>query len=135
MSWSLETAARTLYGECRGEPIEGQRAVAHVLNNRARSGHFGANLAQVCLAHAQFSCWMQDQGDLIDWRAVTSVDDADPILTGLRNIMASVASGADPDPTGGATFYYAKSMPTPPPWAATMNSCGQFGHQVFFKPK
>lgn len=57
------TLARTLWGEARGEPIEGQVAVAWVIRNRADGARFAGQLlgregavAHVCLTLWQFSC-------------------------------------------------------------------------------
>ena len=49
--------ARTIYGEAAGEPDEGKRAVAQVVMNRAASGRYPKNVADVCLQPSQFSCW------------------------------------------------------------------------------
>lgn len=45
----------TVVGEARGEPVEGQIAVANVIMNRAKTR--GPNIKEVCLAPKQFSCW------------------------------------------------------------------------------
>ena len=47
--------ASTLYFECRGEPFEGQIAVASVIYNRSQRS--GRSLEAVCLKRKQFSCW------------------------------------------------------------------------------
>jgi len=52
----LEVLALTIYGEARGEPIEGQVAVGCVIRNRVRSGEY-INYKAACLAPLQFSCW------------------------------------------------------------------------------
>jgi spore germination cell wall hydrolase CwlJ-like protein len=49
--------ARTIYGEAAGEPDQGKRAVAQVVMNRASSGRYSKNVADVCLQPSQFSCW------------------------------------------------------------------------------
>lgn len=46
----------TIYGEARGEPVEGQIAVASVIRNRV-GRRWGGSLRAVCLAANQFSCW------------------------------------------------------------------------------
>src|SRR5262245_17380118 len=51
--------AATVYGEARGEPVEGQIAVAQVIN--LRSAKRDITFQQVCLAPKQFSCW--NEGD------------------------------------------------------------------------
>jgi len=45
----------TLYAEARGEPFEGMKAVAAVIQTRARRA--GISMAEVCLQSKQFSCW------------------------------------------------------------------------------
>lgn len=45
----------TLVGEARGEPIQGQIAVANVIANRAKER--GLSIREVCLQPKQFSCW------------------------------------------------------------------------------
>lgn len=44
-----------------------------------------------------------------------------------------VMSGAVPDPTGGATHYYAITMPKAPAWAAKATQTLRLGNHVFFK--
>lgn len=47
-----------IYGEARGEPIEGKVAVASVIVNRLkRNGWFGSTLKEVILKPKQFSCF------------------------------------------------------------------------------
>lgn len=54
----LDVVRRTLYGEARGQPIEGIKAVASVIMNRAqRGGWWGETPKEVCLKPFQFSCW------------------------------------------------------------------------------
>lgn len=55
MSWEDQTVLRTLAQEVRGEPLDGQKAVAHVLINRVKDGRWGKSLASVCLWKGQFS--------------------------------------------------------------------------------
>lgn len=128
MSWVLDTAARTLWQEARGEPLDGQRAVAHVMWNRVRDGRWGTNLATVCLWRAQFSGWYVPANP--NFKAACALQDADVILLGLRIIVA--AAEHDADPTNGALFYYADSMKNAPKWAKDMTFRGQFGNQKFW---
>lgn len=132
MDWNLGTAARTLFQEARGEPIEGQQAVAHVIHNRLNSGKWGASLFEVCTSEYrgiyQFSGWSRTDPNRIK---AARLADNDPQLLPLAAIMQSVIGGA-PDFTGGASHYFAMSIPAPA-WAAEMTPCGQFGHQLFFK--
>ena len=47
--------ANAVYFEARGEPLQGQLAVAEVVMNRAASGRYPASLCAVIVQHAQFS--------------------------------------------------------------------------------
>lgn len=47
--------ASAVYFESRGEPIEGQLAVANVVLNRAASGRYPPDLCETITQHAQFS--------------------------------------------------------------------------------
>ena len=53
----IELVGLTLYGEARGEPIEGIVAVGCVIRNRVK---FEGSFYAVCLKPRQFSCWNQD---------------------------------------------------------------------------
>jgi spore germination cell wall hydrolase CwlJ-like protein len=127
LGWSFETAVRTLAQEARGEPLVGQKAVAAVMVNRAKDGRWGTGLASVCLWPHQFSGWANQHDP--NFAYACGLRDDDPVIESLRPVLA-IAIGGD-DPTGGALFYYAKSIPAPA-WAATMKPLGQFGHQLFF---
>ena len=55
LSADLKCLAPAVYFEARGEPIEGQLAVAEVVINRARSGLYPDNYCDVVTQPAQFS--------------------------------------------------------------------------------
>lgn len=134
--WAFDTAARTLCQEARGEPLEGQQAVAYVLKNRLGSGRWGNTLASVCLWRAQFSGWYSPRGNppVADpnFAYACGLADTDATLSHMQSVMQA-ALDSDTDPTGGAMFYYAASMPAPPPWVDETQFCGQFGNQRFFR--
>ncbi|MEX6667671.1 cell wall hydrolase, partial [Pseudomonas sp. W2-17] len=44
-----------------------------------------------------------------------------------------VIDGKVPDPTGGATHYYATTMPKAPDWAAKAKRTLKLGNHVFFR--
>jgi|SRR4051812_8675025 spore germination cell wall hydrolase CwlJ-like protein len=50
-----ECLANAVYFEARGEPLQGQLAVAEVVMNRAASGRYPASLCGVVVQRAQFS--------------------------------------------------------------------------------
>jgi len=128
-SWGLQTAARTLLQECRGEPLSGQIAVAHVLKNRLTSGRWGKSLASVCLWRGQFSGWYVPSDPNFSY--VCAISDDDPLLLKMADIIQA-ALDATNDPTNGASHYCSKSI-EPPPWTVAATFCGQFGSQLFYR--
>jgi spore germination cell wall hydrolase CwlJ-like protein len=56
-----EILVLTIVGEARGEPIEGQIAVANVIVNRALRRKI--SVKDVCLAPKQFSCWNENDSN------------------------------------------------------------------------
>ncbi len=126
MDWDEQIACRTLWAECRGEPEEGQRAVAHVLLNRLKDGRafFGKTLAGICLRPFQFSCWNHNDPQR-DRMALLTEQQLAPQLHILN--LARVQA----DPTKGALYYYSDSMATPPSWAAKMTFIVKIGRHNF----
>lgn len=83
--------ARLVYGEARGEPYEGQVAVAAVVLNRVEHAEFPNSIAGVIYQNGAFSVVADGQINLSpDAQALSAARDA---LNGV-------------DPTGGCTFYY-----------------------------
>lgn len=122
------TAVRTLYGEIRNGDSLAQRAVGHVIFNRLRTKRWGSNLAQVCLAKAQFSCWLQSDPN---WKLITSVSDFDPKMIELAGALS--AARQEPDFTQGSTHYYHKSMPKAPAWTLGATYVGEWGGHKFYR--
>jgi len=115
---ALLCLALNVFHEARGEPIDGQFAVAQVTLNRA-----GRNPEQVCdvvRAKNQFSWTLRPTGvkDQVAWRDAQAV---------------ARLSLAMPDFTGGADHYHALSVY--PDWAPKMTVTGQFGNHVFYRKK
>ena len=106
-----------LYGEARGEPVEGQIAVANVINNRVKDRRWGTTVHSVLGAWAQFSCLWPQLGGLnyqscLDFAGVLErgddVGEAQNLLIDqLLWICHGVLQGALIDNTYGATHYHA----------------------------
>ena len=99
-------------------------AVYHVIANRAAARReWPADMERVCLQASQFSCWNthDPQRDLYP-------------KTGDQAYALAVAiclqSGKDP--TGGATAYFAASIP-PPLWATLDKFTVQIGNHRFYR--
>ena len=71
----------------------------------------------------------------VSWHQIpaASLPDDDALLAKLRGYVED-ALHSDTDPTNGACFYYAQSIPAPE-WADEMIPCGQIGNHRFFKEK
>lgn len=132
MDYHLQIAARTIWCEARGETEEGQRAVAHVLVNRLRSKRWGSNLAALCLAPFQFSCWNTRDPNRI---AAASLPDNNPALLKMAAMIEVALDDGDHDPTDGSTHYYnPKVVPDPPAWTKPPAiQTAVIGNHVFFK--
>lgn len=103
MDHDIDVLTRTLYGEARGESDEGRIAVAWVVKNRAaRPSWWGRDIAGVCTAPYQFSCWNKNDPNR---EKLISLSPADPLYQDLSNIASKVVYGEIPDPTNGATHY------------------------------
>lgn len=116
----LDILARTVYGEARGEPEASRQGVAFVAINRARIAaktgrkQFGdGSIATACLAPFQFSSWNPNDPNRPQMLAVT-LDD--PVFQECFYIALQAVLGKVSDPSQGATFYWANSIPTPA-WA------------------
>lgn len=129
--FDMQITARTLAQEARGEPIDGQQAVAFVIKNRLADGRWGKSLSSVCLWHLQFSGWRSVDPN---FSYACSLSDDDPTLSHMMSVIQA-ALNTETDPTGGALFYFSDSMSAPPPWALTMKKCGHFGSQSFWTDK
>ena len=127
--------ARTLWGEARGESLAGLQACAWTIRNRVEDGKakswWGEGYAGVCQQPYQFSCWNAN-------------DPNSPYLAGAKPIPAgeykraltvamAVMGGVVLDPTGGATHYYATSMPKAPAWVKGATLTLTLGGHRFYK--
>lgn len=127
--------ARTLWGEARGESLVGQIAVAWTIRNRVNDGKakswWGEGYAGVCLKPWQFSCWNKNDPNYAYLSGARPI----PAREFKQAVTAAdhVIGSAGPDPTNGATHYYATTMPKPPTWAKGAKLTLKLGHHVFFK--
>jgi len=110
---ALDTLARTVYGEARGEDAIGRKAVAHVILNRVRKGGWwGSNITEVCLFAKQFSCWNDGDPNRV---LMMSVDSYDPVFRECLYAALSALRDEENDPTEGANHYH--NLTVTPSWA------------------
>lgn len=87
----LKIMANAVYGESRGEPFEGQVAVAAVILNRVKSPTFPDTPSAV----------------IFEPRAFTAVADGQIWLTPNESATKAVKNALNGwDPTGGCTYYF-----------------------------
>lgn len=135
-----QAVALTLFGEARGESLDGQIAVASVLRNRLLDGRWGQSLTAVCLAPWQFSCWNEADPNrplLLQLAqqlgAPLSPDPIDPVLRRCLWIADGVVTGVLPSTVKRATHYYAVALRDTPRWAKTGSLVGRVGGHLFFE--
>lgn len=117
----LDTFVRTLSGECRGEPLNGQIAVAYVIKNRAQwepHAWWGHTIGQVCRKPHQFSCWSESEHNASNLAHMLRLETTDSEYIALETVCLDVLHGNVPDPTGGADHY--KVHGTPTAWGNTV---------------
>lgn len=106
--------AACLWGEARGESLLGKAAVACVILNRMKLK--GVGVHQVILARKQFSSFNIDDPNSSKLAYPLNHDSVEAWERCL--VVATLAlNGYLNDPTGGASHYFADSLPAPPYWA------------------
>ena len=125
----IDTLARTVWAEARGESYEGQKAVAHVVINRwkADEGQFSKDdtIATACLRHSQFSCWNA---------ADPNFEEMQTIGFGARAFRIAMRAALEafdgPDPTEGAKHYHTAGVS--PEWSKRREPVVVIGKHYFF---
>ena len=121
--------AEALYFEARGEPVQGQFAVAEVILNRGDSSKFPNNICRVVnqgtgRKHAcQFSYTCDGKLERVSNRV--SYDQ-------MVRIAGFMIGGVSPPLTAGATYYHATSVW--PSWARGFENTVTIGVHKFYKP-
>jgi len=132
----IDTMARTIFGEARGEPIKGQEAVANVIMNRVavaqkqsnKNYWWGHDIITVCQKPYQFSCWNRNDPS---YRRLTTVTEKDIHFATALRIARRAVIGSLPDHTGGATHYHADYVS--PYWAQGEKPTTTIGRHIFYK--
>lgn len=97
---ATDQIVRTVWGEAAGEPPEGQRAVAAVIQNRMTQS--GQDATSVIFKPNQFEPWNNPA-------TRAKLEGLDPNSPEYQRILANIApvlGGVAPDPTNGATHFY-----------------------------
>lgn len=124
--------ALCMWREASGEGPEGMKAVGCVVRNRVlRNGGTSSYYREV-VRPMQFSS-LTAPGDpgLIRYPHVTNPVDMDGWRM-CQEFAKEIMAGTIPDSTGGATYYYAVTIPLPS-WAEKMTMTCQIGKHKFYK--
>lgn len=130
----IDTLARTIWGEARGEGSIGMQAVAAVVLNRfavsEQKGRFwwGNSVIDICQKPYQFSCWNRDDPN---YRKLLNVDGRDMIFAkalaiARRNLQENLS-----DPTHGATHYHVAGIY--PFWSRDQKVTTVIGNHIFYR--
>ncbi|WP_332697741.1 cell wall hydrolase [Halalkalibacter lacteus] len=111
----IEKIAKIVHGEARGEPYEGQVAVAAVIKNRLHSSEFPSSV----------------EGVIYQRNAFTAVHDGQYDLTPTRASYKAVRDAwSGWDPSQGATYYYNPTIATSE-WIFTRTPKFTIGRHLF----
>jgi spore germination cell wall hydrolase CwlJ-like protein len=127
----LECLAENVYFEARGEPLEGQYAVAEVTLNRARSRYFAHTICGVVYE----THWDPIRNRFVahfSWTELGPLSPQDSVSWKQAMAVASTAYDERHRPVvPGALFYHATSIR--PDWAKTKRAVATIGNHVFYR--
>ena len=124
----IMVVAQTVFGEARNQSMEGQRAVAHVINNRLNDRRWPNEFKNVCHQPKQFSCWNKNDPNLL---VISLVPFDDPVFRRCFWISAKVMAGDDTDNTSGANHYHSPTI-SAPIWAEDRFKTTRIGDHIFY---
>ncbi len=135
----LETLFLTIYGEGRGEPVEGQIAIGNVIRNRFRKAPLNTTYKEICLAPLQFSCWNHSDANyplLMEMAMILVHGESikDIVLRQCVCIARGIKDDEILDNTHGALNYMTSQLfhsPKRPAWALNAKVVRPIGNHSF----
>src|SRR5882757_9032041 len=126
----LQCLAENIYFEARGEPLEGQYAVAEVTLNRTRAQNFPHTVCSV--VHEMR--WDPSRGRFVadfSWTELGALSPQDGPYWKQAMAVASAAYDDQHEPlVPGALFYHATSVH--PAWSRTRKTVATIGNHIFY---
>jgi N-acetylmuramoyl-L-alanine amidase len=127
----LQCLAENVYFEARGEPLEGQYAVAEVTLNRSRSRHFPRTICAV-VHEARWDPIRKRSVAHFSWTELGDLSPQDTVAWKQAVAVAKRAYDNMHEPVvPGALFYHATSIR--PAWAKTQRVVATIGNHVFYR--
>jgi spore germination cell wall hydrolase CwlJ-like protein len=125
----LSLLALMVWREARGEPYEAKLGVAWTAVNRAKRPSWwgGPSIASVILKRSQFTSFMPGDPNALKFPLPD-----DPSWPDSYRAAVAAYTGAEPDPTAGATHYFSTNI-VPPGWASFMTETARLGNFCFFR--
>lgn len=121
----LECLAKAVYFEARGEPLDGQRAVAEVILNRVDSPRFPSTVCGVVSQGGRGGC--QFSYHCAGSRAIR---ERGAYARAMR-VASSALAGRPRTLTDGATYFHTRSVR--PSWSHRFVRTAQIGHHLFYR--
>lgn len=128
---NLECLAKNVYYEARGEPAEGQYAVAEVTMNRKASRRYPATVCEV-VHEKRWDAIRKRYVGAFSWTEFYAVPEpAGEAWTFAQKVAEDVYYQRAPARVDGATYYHATSIK--PSWARTQERVARIGRHVFYR--
>ena len=120
----LDCLSKVVYHEARGEPLEGQRAVAYVVMNRTQNPQWPQDVCGVTLQPKQFS----------DFHLDIPIERASEAWKNALTVASNVYYQKVSDPTKGATFFF-NPKKCSPYWKRGLTFVRDIGNHRFLRLK
>lgn len=123
----IDTLARTIWAEARGDGYDGMRAVAEVIINRALDPkRWPSSITKVAKQRRQFSCWNKWDPNL---RKLLKVTESDAAFRLAKEVARDVVEGKSPL-RGNLTHFHTHHVA--PKWAQGQTPHLKVGGHLFY---
>ena len=134
----LDLVTATIFGEARGESIEGKVAVGWVIKNRVLDDRWPNTYKEVILQRKQFSCWNKKDRNYEKTVNATIANrcHADPVWRECRLVAHGILYDRLLDNTRGSNHYHANYIEKP--YWVKSKKCEfkeMYGKQLFYNMK
>lgn len=126
----VELLACFVWGEARGEKVEGKLAIVHVVLNRVKARpYYGGTIRDVLFKPEHFTCFEENGPNLAQILRLSSGDREFALCKAIAEL--ATRGHLKNDPTGGATHFH--RLDAKPPWATKLTYLRRIGNHVFYR--